>query len=392
MNAPLPRQQPPFDTARLDALLDDAGIDVLLATSKHNVQYLLGGYRSFFFEVIDAIGVSRYLPVFVYVKGKPDQSAFIGAGLDSYSVQLGEIWTPATQTRAYGSKDAIGYALAHLKAVGAPARRIGVEVPFLPIDVAPVITDALPNATLVDATFPLERLRARKTSEELTLLREASERVVASMQAVFAQAEPGMTKAQLVQTLREEETARELTFEYCLVTAGANLNRAPSGQKLAAGDIVSLDSGGNYRGYVGDLCRMGILGEPDAELEDLLGVIEEIQQAARAPLRAGALGNETVAVGQARVAASPHAAYLDFTAHGLGLITHEAPRLMPNLARYDDYDGGRPLQAGMTVSIETTMHHPKRGFIKLEDTVAVTESGCEGYGDAARGWNRMGAH
>ena len=391
MNAPLSHQKPPFDTAHLDNLLDDAGIDVLLATSKHNVQYLLGGYRSFFFEVIDAIGISRYLPVFVYVKGKPDQSCFIGAGLERHSAELGEIWTPATQTRAYGSKDAIGYALAHLKAVGAPARRIGVEVAFLPIDVAPVITAALPQASLVDATFPLERLRARKTAKELTLLREASERVVAAMQATFKRAAPGMTKAELVQALREEEATRELTFEYCLVTAGTSLNRAPSAQKLAAGDIVSLDSGGNYRGYVGDLCRMGILGEPDAELEDLLGVIEEIQQAGRRALRAGALGNETVAAGQARVAASPHAAYLDFTAHGLGLITHEAPRLMPNSARYDDYDGARPLQAGMTVSVETTMQHPKRGFIKLEDTVAVTDSGCEGYGDAARAWNRMGA-
>jgi Xaa-Pro aminopeptidase len=39
----------PFDTARLDALLEDEGIDVLVATSKHNVQYLLGGYRFFFF-------------------------------------------------------------------------------------------------------------------------------------------------------------------------------------------------------------------------------------------------------------------------------------------------------------------------------------------------------
>jgi len=390
MNAPLPRQRPPFDTARLDALLDDAGIDVLLATSKHNVQYLLGGYRSFFFEVIDAIGISRYLPVFVYVKGKPEQSAFIGGGLDGYSVQLGEIWTPATQTRAWGSKDAIGYALAHLKAIGASARRIGVEVPFLPIDVAPVISDAFPNATLIDATFPLERLRARKTPEELNYLREASERVVAAMQATFAGAAAGMTKADLVQTLREQETARDLTFEYCLVTAGTSLNRAPSDQTLNAGDIVSLDSGGNYRGYVGDLCRMGILGEPDAELEDLLGVIEEIQQAARVPLRAGALGNEAVTIAKARVAASPHAAYLDFTAHGLGLITHEAPRLMPNMVRYDDYDGDKPLAAGMAISIETTMHHPKRGFIKLEDTVAVTETGCEGYGDAARGWSRMG--
>jgi hydroxyquinol 1,2-dioxygenase len=30
----------------------------------------------------------------------------------------------------------------------------------------------------------------------------------------------------------------------------------------------------------------------------------------------------------------------------------------------------------------------KRGFIKLEDAVAVTEEGCEGFGDEGRGWNR----
>ena len=47
----------PFDTARLDALLEDRGIDVLVASSKHNVQYLLGGYRFFFFDYMDAIGV-----------------------------------------------------------------------------------------------------------------------------------------------------------------------------------------------------------------------------------------------------------------------------------------------------------------------------------------------
>ena len=59
----------PFDSALLDRLMDDAGIDVLLATSKHNVQYLLGGHRSLFFDVMDATGVSRYLPVLVYPQG-----------------------------------------------------------------------------------------------------------------------------------------------------------------------------------------------------------------------------------------------------------------------------------------------------------------------------------
>jgi hypothetical protein len=46
----------PFDGNLLDRLLDEAGIDVLIATSKHNIQYLLGGYRFFFFDHFDAIG------------------------------------------------------------------------------------------------------------------------------------------------------------------------------------------------------------------------------------------------------------------------------------------------------------------------------------------------
>ena len=41
------------------ARLHDAGIDVLVVTSKHNIQYLLGGYRFFFFDHFDAIGISR---------------------------------------------------------------------------------------------------------------------------------------------------------------------------------------------------------------------------------------------------------------------------------------------------------------------------------------------
>ena len=49
----------PFDTARLDRLMEAAGIDALIATSKHNVQYLLGAPRANFFDYMDALGVSR---------------------------------------------------------------------------------------------------------------------------------------------------------------------------------------------------------------------------------------------------------------------------------------------------------------------------------------------
>ena len=53
-------------------------------------------------------------------------------------------------------------------------------------------------------------------------------------------------------------------------------------------------------------------------------------------------------------------------------------------------DAHSPLETGMVLSIETTIHHPRRGFIKLEDTVAVTDDGWQAFGDNGRGWNRGG--
>jgi Xaa-Pro aminopeptidase len=136
---------------------------------------------------------------------------------------------------------------------------------------------------------------------------------------------------------------------------------------------------------------MGILGEPDTELEDLLRAIEQIQQAARKPIRAGARGGDIFAVGQGLLDASPHREYTEFLAHGMRLVSHEAPRLTATgPVPYPGDDADRGLENGMVISIETTMAHPKRGFIKLEDTFAVTDGGYEALGEAGRGWNRAG--
>jgi Xaa-Pro aminopeptidase len=382
---------PPFESVRLDALLDEAGMDAVVISSKHNIQYLFGGYRFFFFDHFDAIGVSRYLPMLVYVKGRPDQSTYIGHGMETYEKELGKFWTPTFQ-RSSTSFDSAQLAADHLATLGAKVKRVGVERAFLPADAAELMARELPGVTFVEAHMPLERLRARKTREELDLLSAASELVVDSMLAVIASHGPGATKAELVEALRREEVNRGLTFEYCLITAGTSLNRAPSDQLWGAGDILSLDSGGNYKGYIGDLCRMAIQGEPDSELEDLLGEVDAIQMAARKPVRSGVNGAEIYASAGDVLGRSPRANSIEFVAHGMGLISHEAPRLTSHgPIPYPAYDADRPLESGMVISIETTIAHPRRGFIKLEDTVAVTDQGWEAFGDRGRGWNRAGA-
>ncbi|HEY1543795.1 MAG TPA: Xaa-Pro peptidase family protein [Xanthobacteraceae bacterium] len=381
----------PFDAARLDRLMEEAGIDVLVATSKHNVQYLTGGHRAFFFDYMDAMGLSRYLPVFVYPKGAPAKAAFFGHRLEGFQTQNEPMWVSQVQANSSGSVDVIAKAVDHIRKAGFPARRIGAEIAFLPVDSGTALQDGFPDSEFSDALFVLERLRAVKSTDELAKLKIASEAVIDSMQAVITRHGPGTTKRELTEALRREETNRGLTFEYCLITAGTSLNRAPSEQRWEKGDILSLDSGGNYHGYIGDLCRMAIQGEPDAELEDLLGEIETIQRAAMKPIKAGVMGGDIYAAADPLVRASKQHNHMHFLAHGMGLVSHEAPRLTATgPVPYDDYDARRPLETGMVVSVETTLAHPKRGFIKLEDTVVVTDKGFDIYGEGARGWNRGG--
>jgi Xaa-Pro aminopeptidase len=381
----------PFDADRLDRFMDEAGIDVLVVTSKHNVQYLLGGHRAFFFESMDAMGLSRYLPVLVYPKGGRQKAGYFGHRMEGFQKENEPFWVPESQTNSSGTIDAMQKAIDYLRKLGLKPRRIGAELGFLPVDAGTALHKAFSGSEIVDALFVLERLRAVKSPEELRKLRIASESVIDSMLAVIANHGPGASKRELTEALRREETDRGLVFDYCLITAGSSLNRAPSDQKWNKGDILSLDSGGNYHGYIGDLCRMAVHGDPDHELEDLLAEIEQIQRAAMKPIKAGVMGEAIYAAAESLVQKSKHHNHMHFLAHGMGLVSHEAPRLTATgPVPYDAYDASRPLEARMVVSVETTLQHPQRGFIKLEDTVAVTDTGFEIYGEGGRGWNRGG--
>ena len=381
----------PFDTALLDRSMDEAGIDVLVATSKHNVQYLLGGHRAFFFESMDAMGLSRYLPVFVYQKGAPQKAGFFGHRMEGFQNEVKPFWVSEVNTKSSGSVDVMEKAVDYLRRLAPNAKRIAIETAFIPLDSAAVLRKAFPNAETVDGLFVLERLRARKTPQELEMLKIASDAVIDSMEAVFKNFGPGATKNELTEALRREETQRGLTFDYCLIAAGASLNRAPSDQRWEKGDVLSIDSGGNYHGYIGDVARMGVAGEPDAELVDLLAEVEAIEQASMKPIRSGVLGSEIYAAADTVLHTSKLHNHIHFLAHGMGLVSHEAPRLTNSgPVPYDAYDATRPLETGMVVSVETTLQHPRRGFIKLEDTVIVQPNGFEVYGDRIRGWNRAG--
>lgn len=382
----------PFSCEELDTYLGEAGIEVLLATSKHSIQHLLGGHRSTFFSHKDGLGPSRYLPIFVYVRGRPDATAYIGSQLEAHQAKIDPFWTPNVSLKPVGTLDAIAEAVTHLHQCGVRPGRIGIEKAYFPLEAAEALAAAFRDAELVDAMHPLERLRLLKSPGEIELLRLASQKVIDSMVATFSRAAVGMTKRGIAELLVAEETRRGLNYEYCFMTVGRDLNRALSDQVLRDGDVVSIDSGGNESGYIGDLVRMGIAGEPDQELIDILGMIDEVQHRAFRVIRPGVTGNDIYRAAEETLERSDIRHHTHFLAHGIGLVQHEAPRLTSSgPIAYRGTHTDKPILERMCISVETTCAHPTRGFIKLEDTVAVTADGCELLGEGARGWNRIGA-
>lgn len=382
-------QAPPFSTAKLDSLLDEAGIDVLLVTSKHNVQYLLGGYRYYFFEHMDTIGLGRYLPVLGYVKGRLDQAFYVGSGDEAWGIEVFPFWPQRVSTEVWTSTEAAGIAAEFVKSLGITNPRIGLELEFWTANAWDNLKAALPNATFLDGTEILEELRAAKSSKELDQLRQAAACIVDSMVATFEWVREGKSETEIVEHLRLEETSRGLDYGFTLIASGLTFGRGASARRVSKGEVISIDTGGQWRGYLADMARMGVLGEPTALMKELLDEVLSVQTAARTPIKAGTLGGAIYEFAGKALESCPHRQDMHFVAHGMGLIPHEAPRLTANgPIPYSDKHAKRPLETGMVLSIETHVKHPEVGFVKLEDTVAVTDSGWEAFGDWGRGWNR----
>lgn len=373
---------PPFDRARMDELLEAAGVDLVIATSPHNVRYLLGGYYHHFHARMPAGGRSSYLPAVGYPRRRPDGAFLVGRPGEGEEQRRAGVWTPNIFNEGRTSAGVGELLGAQAVRLGVGAGTIAVELPFLPADASLALQRGVPGAKIIDATPLLEELRMIKRPAELALLKEASDKVVDAMLATYARSRPGITSREVWALLHEEEAKRGLDFDYCLVATAGSFFRVPSDDRWESGQSISTDSGGNRHGYLGDVARMAVFGEPTSLMRELLDEVDTAQQAARRPIRPGTPWAEVNAVAEDALRQLPHRDQIDFEAHGMGYVNHEAPHV--ELARPGD---GRKLAAGMVLSIETTLKNPEVGFVKLEDTVVVTDTGWEAYGDTARGWN-----
>lgn len=370
-----------WDQAKLWDLMARAGIDLILVNSRHNLRYLTG-YYFHFYERATRFADSQYLPLLGLPRGDLGRAFYVGRHGEEGQQEAEGFWVTDRHTAPAGTVPAAETAARIIAGLGYGAATIGVELPFLPADAFAALRRELPGATFVDATLVLTELRAVKTPAEIDHLRSVYDRSAAAIVAAFRAGRPGMTTRQVARQVELEMTGRGLVFLWAFAAAGPGMRRAPSDVRWEEGQVLHVDAGGEDRDYLADICRMGCLGEPSALARELHAACLEVQDRVRREVRPGLPANGLLHLGQAAVAALPFAPYGRFVAHGIGMVSHEEPRISP--------ENSRPLEPGMVLSIETEFLHPEVGHVKIEDAVVVTPDGCEGLGDLGREWQIVG--
>ncbi len=367
-----------FDAGKLDRLMEEADLTLVLAHTRHNVRYLSGGYYYHFHANSTRMGRSQYLPFVGISRGHIEDTFYVGRAEERGQIRAEALWIPTIIEAERGTVTAAEGVAKAMHQLRLTSGRIGVEIPFLPTDAYLALRARFPQAEFVDATPLLNELRAVKSEEELAILRKVYAGVAESIRAAFRGSRAGDTTWQIAQRVEREMASRDISFLFALVCAGPGFLRAPSSATWDNGQVLHIDAGGALQDYIADICRMGCIGQPRPLAEELYKACIEVQTEVRDGIRAGVACRDVLRAGDRVSRRYSFSRYARFVVHSIGMVPYEQPEFSP--------DNTRQLETGMVLSVETDFLHPEVGHVKIEDAVAVGDAGCEGLGDLGREW------
>lgn len=245
------------------------------------------------------------------------------------------------------------------------------------------LQEELPNRHYARGAGILKQLRSVKDQFELDLLREASRRTDRAWEYFSRNVSViGRTEVQVADDLKGALADHGLPeVAFCIVASGPNgssPHHHTSDRRIQAGDPIVMDFGGIHEGYYSDVTRTPVAGKaPDDDFERAYSVVLEAQQAAFETIRPGVECQEVDRAARRVIESHGYGEYfIHRVGHGIGMTGHEDPYLV---------EGNREtLQPGMVVSDEPGAYIPGKWGIRIEDTVAVTETGGERYNHVSR--------
>lgn len=261
--------------------------------------------------------------------------------------------------------------------------RVGVESNRMRFLELRYLESAFTRAQFDSADAVLNKLRMCKDAAEVSAMRQAVRIAQEALLATLPMIKPGVTERQvaselLVQLLKAGSTP-DLPF-HPIVSGGPNgadPHASPSDRALQVGDLLVIDWGAGYNGYISDLTRTFAIGEVEPEFKRIFDLVKEANQAGRDVAKPGITAGAVDKAARDVIEASGYGPYFFHrVGHGIGMEAHEPPYMFG--------ENTLVLEPGMAFTVEPGIYLPGRGGVRIEDNVVITENGADTLSDLPR--------
>ena len=237
------------------------------------------------------------------------------------------------------------------------------------------LRSAMPDVRWQPSGGAVEKLRQIKDEGELALLKKACQITGDAFERILNEIREGVT---------EREIALKLDFDMMthgasapsfstIVAAGANgslPHAVPGDYKLRRGDMITMDFGARYGNYCADMTRTVALGQPSDEMRKVYQIVKDAQQMAQDAVRAGQCCRDIDFIARDYIYKKGYEGRFGHgLGHSVGIDIHENPRFSQTCQDI--------LQPGHVMTVEPGIYLPGVGGVRIENSVIVTETGCE---------------
>jgi len=225
-----------------------------------------------------------------------------------------------------------------------------------------------------------------KSPREIDLMRQAGKITAAARSLGRSMIRPGVTTEEIDKAIHQfirSQGATPTFLNYggfpksvCLSVNNEVIHGIPGGRVIREGDIVSLDVGATYKGYVGDCAGTYPAGEVSEEAKRLMEVTRQsFFEGIRFAKAGGRLYDISGAI-QQYVESKGYSIVRDYVGHGIGAALHESPEVPNYVPERSKRQPNVRLLPGMTLAIEPMVNVGDYGVRVLsDDWTVVTADG-----------------
>lgn len=236
-----------------------------------------------------------------------------------------------------------------------------------------VLEEVIEETNLEPIAGVIEGLREVKDEEEIALIQQACHIADQGFDHVLKMIRPGMTEIEVANQLdffMRSLGATSVSFD-TIVASGlrsAMPHGVASEKVIEQGDLITLDFGCYYQGYVSDMTRTFAIGDPGEKLKEIYNVVLEAQLKVIDAAKPGLTGIQLDAVARDHITAAGYGeAFGHSTGHGIGLEIHEGPNV--------SFRAEKQFVPNNVITDEPGIYLPGIGGVRIEDDLLITADG-----------------